>query len=385
MPLYQHHVDYSSLALNQRMIIDFNAMTQNVMDADVCIVGSGAAGMTCAMEFLNTGLRVIMLEGGDRFPNKAAADLHQGDVVGLHHDGIHSARERVLGGTTTTWGGQALPFLDEDFQHRPWVRNSGWPIGAAELEDYYLRASVTLGLDTRVPFSIRPWSRFQLAEPKFSRDTLELFVTRWSPQPNFARRFGPAIATSQSLHLMYNANAVALCPKPAPNHIHKLSVKSFAGREGSVRARNVILAGGAIETARLLLASRDAGQAGVGNTYDLVGRYFQDHTACIMGLLSPRNRKAFHAILEPFYIRGYKYFPRLRLSANCARQRKTLHASVQVVIPPHPSEAIEASKTIVKALRAKRFSTGLMSPVLNVSRRPFDLVQAAWSRGVKKR
>ena len=43
------------------------------------------------------------------------------------------------------------------------------------------------------------------------------------------------------------------------------------GRRLAVRARHVVLCAGAIETARLLLASD------VGNEHDQVGRYLQGH------------------------------------------------------------------------------------------------------------
>jgi choline dehydrogenase-like flavoprotein len=39
----------------------------------------------------------------------------------------------------------------------------------------------------------------------------------------------------------------------------------------------VILCGGAIENARMLLVSDDNGPAGLGNRHDLVGRYLMDH------------------------------------------------------------------------------------------------------------
>ncbi|MDB5542211.1 MAG: Choline dehydrogenase and related flavoprotein [Devosia sp.] len=51
-----------------------------------------------------------------------------------------------------------------------------------------------------------------------------------------------------------------------------------SGRQHSVRAKAVVLAGGAIETARLLLNSPSAREpAGLGNNHDLVGRNLQGH------------------------------------------------------------------------------------------------------------
>ena len=57
-----------------------------------------------------------------------------------------TGRFRALGGTTLKWGGQILELNDEDFEARPWVEGSGWPISKAELAPYYEQALVLEGL-----------------------------------------------------------------------------------------------------------------------------------------------------------------------------------------------------------------------------------------------
>ena len=49
------------------------------------------------------------------------------------------------------------------------------------------------------------------------------------------------------------------------------------GKRAHVRARACVLSAGAVENARLLLASDGVHAAGVGNGEDVVGRFFQDH------------------------------------------------------------------------------------------------------------
>jgi choline dehydrogenase-like flavoprotein len=367
------------------MIANFNEAPTAEFEADICIVGSGATGLSCAVEFLSTGLRVLVLEGGLRVLDEGAKDIHRAGLDGLLHKGIHEARERIVGGTTTTWGGQALPFMKEDFAYRPWMQNSGWPFGRAELEPFYDRASHTLGIDAAVPFDVRPWKGAGIPEPVFEPDSLELFVTKWCRQPNFALRHGSAIAASETTTLLYNANAVELVLDEPGGHVREVVIRSLSGRNGTVRAKQVILAGGCVETARLLLASRRQMPEGVGNGYDLVGRYFQDHTASIVGLMLPNVREEFHDVFDPFYLRGYKYFPRLRLSPAWARKREVLHASIQIVIPPDADEAIDASKALVRALKTRRFDNDAVLAAQRVARRPLDLFRAAWRLAVKHR
>jgi choline dehydrogenase-like flavoprotein len=47
------------------MILDMNDVIQDsCLDADICIIGSGAAGITIAREFVESKTSVILLEGG---------------------------------------------------------------------------------------------------------------------------------------------------------------------------------------------------------------------------------------------------------------------------------------------------------------------------------
>ena len=49
-----------------------------VLDAEICIVGAGAAGITLARESASTGKRVMVLVGGDTKDRAADHDLFRG-------------------------------------------------------------------------------------------------------------------------------------------------------------------------------------------------------------------------------------------------------------------------------------------------------------------
>jgi choline dehydrogenase-like flavoprotein len=360
------------------MIRDFNEGEQSQFHADVCVVGSGAAGLTCASEFAESGLKVIVLEGGGQIANPQNALIHQADITGLPHSGIHNARERCVGGTTTTWGGQALPFMAEDFHERPWMKNSGWPLHLLDLEPLYRRAEKVLGVDESVPFDARPWKAVNVDEPNFDSDTLELFVSKWCQQPNFAKLYRGKIERSTTLTLLYHANVTEICLESNGQNVETLRINSLDGREGSVQARHFILAGGAIETARLLLASNRIHKNGVANANDLVGRYFQDHTASVVGLFQPTSRSEFADIIDPFYIRGHKYFPRVRLSPKFASKNGTLHASVQLVIQDSPDSVMNLAKNVAKRWLRSEISASLIADSAKVFRSPTEFLSAIY-------
>ena len=51
------------------MIIELSALdATGVLETDICVIGSGAAGLSLAAEFFDTGDRVLVLENGRRVP-----------------------------------------------------------------------------------------------------------------------------------------------------------------------------------------------------------------------------------------------------------------------------------------------------------------------------
>ena len=105
------------------MIYDLATIDEHIIHrVDLCVIGSGAAGMAMAREFLNTKYTVLVLEAGGLSHEIKSQDPYRSKVVGLPHTGVHTGRARVFGGTTTLWAGQALPLSPIiDFKARDWV------------------------------------------------------------------------------------------------------------------------------------------------------------------------------------------------------------------------------------------------------------------------
>ena len=84
---------------------------------------------------------------------------------------------------------------------------------------------------------------------------------------------------------MLNANVTRIYLNQAGSAVVSLDAATLAGRGLSINARNFVLACGGLENPRLLLLSRDQHPNGVGNRFDLVGRYFMDHPRTVFGKL----------------------------------------------------------------------------------------------------
>jgi choline dehydrogenase-like flavoprotein len=116
------------------------------LDADLCIVGTGAAGIAVAQEFLGTRTSVVVLESGGLKPEPGTDALKRGEATGMPAAGLVDGRGRSFGGTTTLWAGQCIPLDPIDFEQRDWVPDSGWPIRAAEMTPWYDRAAKVLAV-----------------------------------------------------------------------------------------------------------------------------------------------------------------------------------------------------------------------------------------------
>ncbi len=131
------------------MLIDLrNAQNgvNNGLEADVCIVGAGAAGISLCRHLRKLGHSVCLLESGGLDFEVETQDLYDGPNEGMTYYDLVDARLRFFGGTTNIWGGRCTPLEPLDFQHRPWVQHSGWPFQAQDLEQHYRVAHDSLDL-----------------------------------------------------------------------------------------------------------------------------------------------------------------------------------------------------------------------------------------------
>ena len=61
------------------MHIDAKTLPDNTLiEGDICIIGAGAAGISMAMEWINTPYKEILLEGGGFDYEAAMQDLYKG-------------------------------------------------------------------------------------------------------------------------------------------------------------------------------------------------------------------------------------------------------------------------------------------------------------------
>jgi choline dehydrogenase-like flavoprotein len=254
------------------------------LECDLCIVGAGAAGITLALQFAQSKLRVIVIESGGKKPRARPQTLNDGEVVDGVHPPAHLYRPRRLGGSTASWGGRCVPLDEQDFQKRPHVPLSGWPFDRSALQPFYERAQslVETGVfDYSASTALR--GHAELIEGFRDPDMLTESLERFSPPTNFWKRYQAELAKSAAVIVIEYATCLRL---NGDQVVTGLECANADGVRFKVRARYVVLAVGGLETVRVL------GHAGYGNHSGMLGRTYMCHIEAALGRLhlSPVNR-----------------------------------------------------------------------------------------------
>lgn len=317
---------------------------------DLCVVGSGPAGMTIANELATSGLRICVLESGrlKRVPHADAlrAVICEGQPLKDY------SRERVFGGTSSTWAGLSSPLDDIDFAQRPFLAAPGWPIGRDELLPYYEQAAARYRFPRLAMFAADGLAEVRAAAERSLawRDLDEkTFLARAQPQ-HFGREYR-RIFERPGVDLYLDATVLRLCGDDgAERRIAAAAVRTSTGRDLRFHARTFVLATGGIENARLLLKSTDLHPAGLGNEHDQVGRYLMNHPKNYFGVI----RLARPVVELPQYFgalfRGFAGYAGLRLREDVQRERQVLNSYVRFepIFPWSDNRGVEALVLLAK-------------------------------------
>jgi len=304
---------------------------------DVIVIGSGAGGGVIAKELGEAGLSVIVLEAGKRYrpyeeyptnaldfevragstfsPDDARRDLY----TVPHHQPFNYSRVKGVGGSTLIYHAMTPRFHESDFR----VRSEDgvaddWPITYDDLEPYYTKVEYELGVSGPAGVDANPFEPPR-SQPfptpahglnpashtiKRGADRLGLHLVReplaiptkdWNGRPACINAgtcsMGCKISAKSSIDVTYIPKAertkrVELRPECMAREItvtsdgRARSVVYFdaAGQEREIFARAIVVAGNAVETARLLLLSKSRlFPDGLANSSGLVGKRFMEH------------------------------------------------------------------------------------------------------------
>jgi choline dehydrogenase-like flavoprotein len=242
---------------------------------DVCIAGSGPAGMTLALALAEKGKTVLLLEGGDMEFSEDWQRLYVGQNVGDRYHDLDVVRLRQLGGTSNHWGGWCRPLDAIDFEYKDHCPNAHWPIQKSDLDPYLDRSLDILGASGPI-------------EDQRLNDALQRIIFRISdPTMYFSSKYADVLATSQNLILAIQCSLIGIDTDRA--RIRSFRVRDLAGVSRDVRADVFVLACGGIENNRLLLHFNSICDRALVPDERHLGRYWMEHPTFTVGEVFSEN------------------------------------------------------------------------------------------------
>ena len=300
---------------------------------DVLVIGSGMGGATFAAGLAPSGAKILILERGERLVDSDAAR----DARAIFQRGVFRPQESwidgagrafnpgnyyYVGGNTKLYGAVLIRYRAEDFApiaHRDGT-TPGWPFAYEELEPWYTRAEQfykvrgALGADRTEPHHSAPYPfgpvpdepaiaavRQRLKKVGLNPFSLPLGIdletwlkrakTPWDAFPDIghgkmdAESCGIARALAHdNVELRTAVQVERLITAPDGKRIAGVEVVRD-GKRSVIGAKIVVVAAGAVNSAALLLRSKDGGLA---NRSDAVGRHFMNHNASAVLAIDPR-------------------------------------------------------------------------------------------------
>lgn len=259
---------------------------------------------------------------------------------------FHWYRTRLVGGRTNVWGRKSLRFSKHDFKARS-LDGAGedWPIDYADVAPYYDRVERLIGVTgTRENLPILPDGIFQPAPPFRCYENLikkgaaklgiPVIAQRFAviTQPHDGRapchycgacqrgcvsasRFSsnqvliPKALSTGRLALLSHSMAVEVTVDAEMRASGVLYVDKQTGQTREIRSRTVIVAGGTLESTRLLLYSTSSRfPNGIANSSGLLGKNFVEHIGASVSGYFPQLERA-RPTNEDGILSGHAFIP----------------------------------------------------------------------------
>ena len=334
------------------MITSSSELGSDPLQATVCIVGAGAAGITLACQLDRANFSVILLEAGGRaHDGELASDVFAGSAA-APHPSTHEFRRNGLGGTTRIWGGRCVPFDPIDFERRDHVPHSGWPIGYDEVARHYPKALEYCHAG-RFDFTAKGSGLSGASTiPGLGADDPVLLdrIERYSLPTDFGREHRRQLTRSTNVRVVLGARCLRLHRRAGDDAIESAEIVDAVERRSLVRAQVFVLALGGIETTRLLFASAPEAN-GLGNRGDRLGRFYACHVENVCARLTA-DRGApigfgFEKTDDGIYSRR-----KLQFSAGAQREYRLLNTAFRLHFPDY-SDASHGSAVMSAIYLAK--------------------------------
>ena len=251
---------------------------------DLCVVGSGPAGIINALEYakLNPGKKVLLMEYGyeGQLPQNSLDDSIINTNPVNHHD-PYECTNKGLGGSSATWGGRCVMYDQVDFVDRQALAGGcTWNSEIFnDVNQYLNRTSAYFECGSAV-FDlnrIKKFSGVRIAENFEEGIVTDSAIERWSMPTRFGLRYKAEISNQPNLTLIEGYEARDFSAPDGVGNVTNLTIRDVRTKElYKIKAANFVLAAGAQESTRLLLRNTSLFST-AGGIPEALGKYYQGH------------------------------------------------------------------------------------------------------------
>jgi choline dehydrogenase-like flavoprotein len=364
------------------MLADARLLPASVtIETEVCIIGSGAAGITLARELAQQNIDICLLESGsEELPTQDLKSLGDVEIDGDFVQVTSDNRNRKFGGNASYWGInfpdnrrvglRIVPLAEVDFERRDWVPYSGWPFNRDHLVPYYERAQAVFDAGPFAHYNVEEWETAETPRLMPNSDRITTRMFQFGARDLFTTTYRNELADADNVTTYLHANVVELETDDQGKTVTRVRVACLDGKQFWVSAKIVVLAAGTIENTHLLLLSNQANPAGLGNHHDLLGRFFMDHPLVAGGFIYPKNPAIFNktALYDLRYVRNTSIMGSLTLTDAAVRREQRLNAVAWIFprVKRLNSPAISSFKALLSSRRFEHGLSGMVRHVGNV-------------------
>lgn len=237
-------------------IIDSNNVHQKSIEADVCIIGAGPAGITLASKLAGSGVNVIIAESGGIERDKKLNHLNSLSIdSNFRYRHGTSERNRQIGGTANLWAGRVVPFRFDPVLDEEWgaLKDAVFP--------YYGATFRIFGIDPDIQHE--------------QQDSECELVAYWADK---TERFniGSELLKKNKNGCIYHHLTCIGEPEYSGDKINRLTFINGKREKLYVNSSCFVFAMGAIENSRMLLVIHEQLQK-KNRTHRNTGKYIMDH------------------------------------------------------------------------------------------------------------
>lgn len=256
----------------------------NSTDFDLCIIGSGPAGIILALEYAsaNAQHKVAIVEYGTRNFNghNKLDDTIVVENMTNHHTPYESTN-KGLGGTSRTWGGRCVMFDKVDFIPRPILEGEcTWDLSVYDEILKYTDIAAKYFECGAAVFDTNKMTAFRnnrIAENFKEGVVTDSAVERWSMPTRFGDRYAAELSANSNITLFEGYEAGMFSEPDATGKVSGLEIiEVSSGKKTILNASHFAIAAGAQESTRILLKNKQLFKA-VGYVPDALGKYYQGH------------------------------------------------------------------------------------------------------------